>query len=268
MKNIFVEGIQGSGKSTLVNKIVKLNPELIVCREGDYSPVELAWCTYMSKQEYESVLRKYDSIKDEIIKNTVEEQGKYIISYTKIITDIPGFHKDLENYEVYNGRKTRAQLQEIVATRFTNFAGTGYLFECAFFQNVMEDLILFHMLSDEEIKEFYRDFWKCIDERHFKLVYLHSGNIEANIEIIRKERGDEAGNELWYQMMLAYLKDSPYGRKHGCSAFEDLISHLRHRQELELNIIEEIIGKNAVILPAKKYDAEQIRTVVNFPGEI
>ena len=34
MKNIFVEGIQGSGKSTLINNIVKFNPELHVCREG------------------------------------------------------------------------------------------------------------------------------------------------------------------------------------------------------------------------------------------
>lgn len=31
MKNIFVEGIQGSGKSTLINNIVKFNPELHVC---------------------------------------------------------------------------------------------------------------------------------------------------------------------------------------------------------------------------------------------
>ena len=54
MKNIFVEGIQGSGKSTLINNIVKFNPELHVCREGDYSPIELAWCALMSKKEYEA----------------------------------------------------------------------------------------------------------------------------------------------------------------------------------------------------------------------
>ena len=70
MKNIFVEGIQGSGKSTLINNIVKFNPELHVCREGDYSPIELAWCALMSKKEYEAVLQKYNSIRDEIIKNT------------------------------------------------------------------------------------------------------------------------------------------------------------------------------------------------------
>ena len=67
MKNIFVEGIQGSGKSTLINNIVKFNPELHVCRERDYSPIELAWCALMSKKEYEAVLEKYNSIRDEII---------------------------------------------------------------------------------------------------------------------------------------------------------------------------------------------------------
>lgn len=71
MKNIFVEGIQGSGKSTLIKNIVRFNPELHVCREGDYSPIDLAWCAFMSKKEYEAVLGKYNSIRDEIIKNTV-----------------------------------------------------------------------------------------------------------------------------------------------------------------------------------------------------
>ncbi|MBQ8262241.1 MAG: GNAT family N-acetyltransferase [Lachnospiraceae bacterium] len=62
--------------------------------------------------------------------------------------------------------------------------------------------------------------------------------------------------------MLAYLADSPYGRKHECSSFADLIRHFQHRQALELSIIKEIVGKNAVILPAKEYDAEQIKTLL------
>ena len=91
MKNIFVEGIQGSGKSTLINNIVKFNPELHVCREGDYSPIELAWCALMSKKEYEAVLGKYNSIRDEIIKNTVREQeNKYpvFVKFLNLVTII------------------------------------------------------------------------------------------------------------------------------------------------------------------------------------
>ena len=50
--------------------------------------------------------------------NTIEEQEHYIVSYTKIITDVPGFHKDLEKYEIYNGRKALHELKEIIFSRF------------------------------------------------------------------------------------------------------------------------------------------------------
>lgn len=268
MKNIFVEGIQGSGKSTLVNNISKWNSKLHVCREGDYSPVDLAWCALMTEEEYEVVLEKYNSIQDEIMKNTIKEQEKYIVTYTKIITDIPGFYEDLERYEVYNGRKTLTELTQIILTRFQNFTDTGYLFECALFQNITEDLILFHMLGDEEIMAFYRKLFQYIDRKNLLLFYLYSEALEENIRVIRKERCDEDGNEVWYQMMLEYFVNSPYGKKHGCSDLDDMVSHFKHRQALELRIVKEIMESNAIVLPAKEYDENQIRAAIGSGSEI
>jgi thymidylate kinase len=45
--NYFVEGLQGSGKSTLVKRLAERLPDHKVFHEGDYSPVELA-CACMS----------------------------------------------------------------------------------------------------------------------------------------------------------------------------------------------------------------------------
>lgn len=262
MKNVFVEGIQGMGKSTLVNHLVAAVPELRVCREGDYSPIDLAWCTWMSGKEYETVLTHYESIRDEIVRKTVKEtingQEYFIVSYTQILTDLPNFHKDLERYEIYNGRKSLTELKEIILSRYRKFDETGYLFECAFFQNIIEDLILFHLLTDDEIVEFYRELYGCIDQEHFLLLYLNDDRLEENIKAIKAERCDNQGNELWYPIMLDYLIHSPYGRQNGYSTFEDMIAHFRHRQQLELRIIEEIIGDRAVILPAKKWKLEDI----------
>ena len=246
------------GKSTLVNSLFSAIPELHVCREGDYSPVDLAWCTWMSKEEYEAVLKRYEPIRDEIIKNTVQDQNHFVVSYTKIITDIPNFHKELEEYEVYNGRKSLQELKEIVFTRYRNFSETGYLFECSFFQNIMEDLILFHQLSDDEIVDFYCELYSKINREQFLLLYLYSDKLEENIKAIKKERSDNQGNELWYQLMMEYLIHSPYGKRHGYSAFDDMIAHFRHRQQLELRVIREIIGDRAMILPAKEWKIEEI----------
>ena len=56
--NYFVEGLQGSGKSTLVSKLQELHPELKAVREGEYSPVELAWCAYLDEEKYPAILGK------------------------------------------------------------------------------------------------------------------------------------------------------------------------------------------------------------------
>ena len=269
MRNIYVEGIQGMGKSTLVNRISYQIPEFCVCREGDYSPVDLAWCTWMSKEEYETILENYAEIKDEIVKYTMEENGHFVIAYTKILTDILGFHKDLEQYEIYNGRKEFAEWKEIVFTRFKNFKGTGYLFECAFFQNIMEDLILFHGLNDEEIVDFYRELFDLVDKENFRLFYLYSENVEEILQVVKKERSDNEGNEMWYPLMMNYLKDSPYGKAHGYEGFEDMAAHFRHRQMVEIRVIKEVLGVCAVVLPAKEWEMDMVKDyVAEIHGDI
>lgn len=130
------------------------------------------------------------------------------------------------------------------------------------------DMILFHVLSDEEIIEFYRELFLLLDRKNFLLLYLYSDRLEENLQIIQRERCDEEGNEVWYQLMLDYIIKSPYGKKHGYSGEKDLINHLKHRQELELSIIKEVLGEHALILPAKEYDLEKIIAKITFSEKI
>lgn len=254
------------GKSTLLQAIAEKHPNLKVCREGDYSPVELAWCAWMTEEEYQGALERYPSMEAEIRANTFREDDRYVVTYTKILTDIPGFHKDLERFEIYCKRVSREMLEQTVLSRYRRFDGKGYLFECAFFQNVVEDLILFHQRSDEEILEFYHRLYREVKKEDFLLLYLSSDKIEENIRAIRRERADDQGNELWYPMMLRYFTESPYGKAHGCSGFGDLIAHLRHRQQVELRIIEEVLGNRGAILPSKQWRMEEVERYIQSFG--
>lgn len=270
MKNIFIEGIQGMGKSTLLQAIASKYPEYQVCHEGDYSPVELAWCAWLTKEEYEGVLGRYEAIREEIEKHTVIEtmdvdnQPHYVVCYTQIITDISGFHKDLEQYEIYNGRKSFEEMQEIVLKRYERFFSPdknesrkdSFLFECAFLQNIVKDLILFHQLSDDEIVDFYKKLYETVDKEKFTLLYLYDDNLEESTSIIKKERSDAQGNEMWYPLMLKYLVNSPYGKAHGYKDFGDMVAHFKHRQQLELRILNEVVGENAKMIPAREWDAK------------
>ena len=202
MKNIFIEGIQGAGKSTLFQEIQKRKPRYHVCREGDYSPIELAWCTWMTKEEYGSVLKRFSDMEREIREHTTQEGEHYIVTYTRILTDVPGFHKTLEEYEIYQGRKSLKEFEEIIFSRYRKFRGNGYLFECSFFQNIVEDLILYYQLSDDEIVAFYQRLFDAIKQDDFLMLYLYSDNVEENIKVIKKERSDGQGNECGIRLCL------------------------------------------------------------------
>lgn len=256
--NYFIEGIQGAGKSTLTGRLAEKLPEYHVYREGDYNPVELAWCAYLDETKYDAVLEKYAGIAEEIRSHTVIEQKendiRYIVSYTQILTDIPGFHKDLEQYEIYNGRIDRNLFEDIIFSRFSVWNGENGIFECSIFQNIVENQILFYEMSDEEIIEFYRRLKSVLYGKEYRIFYLEPDDIAATVDVIRKERVDEKGNEIWFGLMMEFLENCPYGTGHGLKGFEGLTAHLKHRLELEKTILHIVFPENCVILKSKKYD--------------
>ena len=256
--NIFVEGLQGSGKSTLLRLLGKQFPDYHVYSEGDYCPVELAWCSYMTEPEYHQALAAFPALEDEIRKHTTKESGAYVVEYTRILAERRDFYEYMERYEIYNGRRTLDEFKQILLGRYTAFRSHGNLFECAFFQNTVEELLLYGNLSESEILSFYKELFETLKHKNFFLIYLHSEQIEENILQIKRERSDENGNELWYPMMLAYLNSTPYGKEHPFETVTDMVSHFKRRSQLELKIIKEVLGTQAVVIPAKAYRIEEL----------
>ena len=155
LSNYFIEGLQGAGKSTMVNRLSKQLPEYKVFREGDYSPVELAWCAYVTESQYQDILTHYPSLENEIVTKTIAEGDHRIICYTQILTDVEGFHKDLEQYEIYNGNLDKDSFEKVILERYDKWDGQGQIFECSIFQNIIENQMLYLTMTDEEILDFY-----------------------------------------------------------------------------------------------------------------
>ena len=252
--NYFVEGLQGSGKSTLVRKLVKKYPGYKAKCEGDYSPIELAWCAYVDNETYSGILEKYSDIRSEIEDKSFMEDDHRIICYTKIITDIPGFHKDLEKYEIYNGNLDSDHFKEIVLRRLRNWNDDNNIFECSLFQNIIEDMILFQEKTDSQIVDFYREVKKTLSGKEYQILYLQTEDIASNIDVIRKERSDDKGNELWFPLMTQYFNNSPFAKERRVSGTDALLKHFRHRQELELRICNEVFVGHYTLLRSKDYN--------------
>ena len=283
--NYFVEGLQGAGKSTLVGKLSEKFPQHQVFREGDYNPVELAWCSYLTKEQYEAALGKYETLAAEMKEKTTFEPAekiqaaariaceaqtealsgagstvdRYVLTYTRILTDIPGFHKDLEEYEIYNGRIPREEFEQIILSRYARWHGEGQIFECSILQNIVENQILFYEMTDDEIVAFYKRLADVIRDRDFKILYLEVAWVAGALEIIRRERVDADGNEMWFPLMIGFLENCPHGKRHGLKGFDGLVKHLEHRKALELRILREAFPEHAVILKSKEYNLETMQ---------
>ncbi len=251
--NFFVEGLQGSGKTTLLNLLKDKHLELRAYPEGDYCPVELAWCAYMNKAQYESACSGFPELNGEIERNTFIENEHYIVTYTKICAE-ERFYKAFEQYEVYNGRIPQQTFDEIVLNRFANWCGEYDLFECALLQNTVEDKMLFADLPDDEIIGFYRRVKEALGGKDYHIFYLQTEDIRGNMENARRERVDEQGREAWFTIMEDYLANSPRGRREGLRGMDGWVDHLTRRQALELRILREIFPEQSVILPSKQYD--------------
>lgn len=258
MKNIFIEGIQGTGKTTLLRLLGQQLPDYHVYWEGDYSPVELAWCTYMTETEYQQALDKFSDLTEEIKKRTTKEDEHYIVQYTRILAENRVFYEYMEQFEIYNGRKPLEEFKQILLHRYEQFSGTGNIFECSFFQNTMEELLLYYDMPEQEIIEFYEELFAKLRDKDFLMLYLQSEQIEENILQIKKERSDNGGNEMWYPLMLRYLNDTPYGKKHPFEGVVDMAAHFRRRMQMELKVIERVLDQQAIVLPAKEYQMEEV----------
>ncbi len=258
MKNIFIEGIQGTGKTTLLRLLGEALPDYQVYWEGDYSPVELAWCTYMTEAEYEAALAKFPDLEEKIRNSTYQEDGRYIVTYTRILAERREFYEYMEQFEIYNGRRPLEEFKAILLKRYETFSGSGNIFECSFFQNTMEELLLYYDMTEQEIFDFYEELFAPLKDKDFVMVYLHSEQIEENILQIKRERSDEKGTELWYPLMLRYLNETPYGKKHPFESVEDMADHFRRRMGMELKTIEKVLKDQAIVIPAKEYRIEKL----------
>ena len=119
-------------------------------------------------------------------------------------------------------------------------------------------MILFRVMSDDEIVRFYREIREALEGKEYRILYLASDQIEQNIDIIRRERSDENGNELWFPLMMNYYDNCPFAKVNNLAGPNELMKHLHHRQDLEIRLCKEIFEAEAIILKSKNVDVSSL----------
>ncbi len=229
--------------------------------ESNLSPVNLAWASYLTVDEYENICEKYSDIKDDLGLYTLTDGDYRIVAYRKILTDYEGFHRHLEEFNIYHGNKSFIEFKDIILKRFSKLDSYNNIFESSLFHYNVTTMMLFYEMRDYEIVEFYREVFDVLKDKKLMLIYIDTDDISETINVIKGERVDLHCNEVWFQPLAKYIQNSPLGIQNDYSGLDGVLEHLESRKALELRIIREVFKDNAVVIKSKNY-SEDLESIV------
>lgn len=257
---ILVEGIPGSGKTTLSNKIKQdlesKGKKVILYNEGDLHPADLAWHAYIPLIEFEAIIKENPEYKETLIKHSQFEDNYVLVAYTKL-----GFRekeiellKYFEEHEVYDGRVPLEVFKKLHFKRWKKFieqvnSDGIIIFECAYLQNHLNELLGFHHKNKGFIINYMIDLINIVKKLNPLLIYLSQPNVGETISRVAKERisPDKSKYEDWIDLVIKYVEKSMYGKLHDLKGFDGSVQFFEERKKLELAVIEQLPIDKAVI---------------------
>lgn len=255
-KLILLEGIPGSGKTIFAGKIAeyyKNRGETVnLYAEGQSHPADLGWNACVPFAEYNNILKRYESLRSKIERNVIIENDTAIIAYTQIETDNKDFYKELESFEVYDGRVSDETFFNLHYNRWRSFGKNARkknelnIFECAFMQNHVNELLFWRNADTDTIITHHTKLIDSVKNLSPVLIYLSQPDIRETIQRIANERvSAEHGN--WIDRCISYCENSPFGKQRGIKGFDGAIEFFTIRKQLEIMILTQLSIPHIVI---------------------
>lgn len=274
---ILVEGIPGAGKTTTARKIkeklISEGKNVILYEEGMSHPADMSWNAYLNEEEYINFLSKCSAMWETSEKTISKEELDYriemqarkedkhvILAYTKI--DFPegcywSLIDEVASKEIYDGRRSLKEFTEIHLKRWERFAKKAllddsiYIFECAFLQNHIFELLGIYEKSDEEILIYLNNLLKTVKCLNPCIVYIDPDDVEKIVMKAAAERkAPDKSRKDWIDEVSNWVSNINYGKSRNLTGKEGVFSFYKERLRIDkimitnLDIPVTIINRN------------------------
>lgn len=203
-KLILVEGLCGTGKSTLAERLhVYLTDSGVASRFYDEGakehPVSLNGHAFFREAEYKELLERYPSAVSEIILRAIRAEDHYLIPYYEPMTAFAEWdqlYSELQSLELCWTDSPVATLPEFTRAIQGNWARFAerakitdevYVLEAVFLQHQIHDLLGLYGADDDQIRQHIMGIAERIAGLHPVLIYLSQREQQTWISLVRSK---------------------------------------------------------------------------------
>ncbi|AZN38322.1 adenylyl-sulfate kinase [Paenibacillus albus] len=231
-KLILVEGLCGTGKSTLAERLHRyLQQQGISSHFYDEGakghPVSLNWHAFFREEEYAELLERYPSVAEEIRSRAISGDHNYLIPYRDVTAfnepESEALRAELKARELCWTDSPVATLSEFthaIERHWSRFAervsatDDVCVLEAVFLQHQIHDLLKHYQADDVQIEQHIRRIADKIAALDPVLIYLAQPSVREQ------------------QTWISSVRSKPH------YATEDNISFMEKRKQIELQLLE------------------------------
>lgn len=258
-----IEGIPGAGKTTLASaeceRLEKEGRRVFVFPEGSSHPADMAWQALLTREEYEEFVAScrrtherinsgepFSSVKAAINARLRVEGESYILAYTSIAFPSGEYWEncaDMPKHELGDARVPLERFKAIHLERWSRFAqnarqDAAYIFDCAFLQNHVFELMGFYEKDWGFILDYLRELIGTVAALEPEIVYIKVNDVRRAVEQTAAERVSDKGS--WIDGMCEWVAGTPYGKSHALSGREGVCRFLEERESIDLYCLERL----------------------------
>jgi hypothetical protein len=247
-KLILVEGLPGSGKTTLAGAVATRLQDRGV-RAGLYlegnldHPADFESVAYLSPQEDAALRERFADEGALLDRHAIRDGNDIFYRYRALRESEPGMSAGLlsalSQHEVYE--QPAGTYRRLLLERWRRFAErareqeTVYVFECCLLQNPLTMMLGRHSEPVEEAKRFVRELSGTVTTLQPRLIYLKPENVRERLERVARSRPPE-----WLEFVIAYHTQQGHGKLRGWQGLDGLIEFYKMRQEIEIELLGQL----------------------------
>lgn len=264
-KLIMVEGLPGSGKSTISQLIAdmlreqEMNVQLF--QEGHLEhPADYESVACYTEKELDQLLSTYEEYA-ELLKNKVIQNGNdFLIPYQKIknelgLDELDQLWNELSQKDIYE--LPFEQNRRIITDKWDRFqrealiSDSIFVFECCFMQNPLTAGTVKYNVQKQEVINYVMQLGELMKPLHPLIIYIDQPDIRSVFEKAVRERP-----KTWSDRFIDYYTRQGLGRAKGYHGLDGTIQVLEERKNIELEIFD-LLDMNKRKIDNAEYNMDQ-----------